>query len=102
MSAANKATSLNERSGWVMRFVMRFAIFSMLFYRDFKPGQNYIHRDHINQKNPFNKDNTPLVVEILEVRGKWIRYRHTMNNSMWQNESMERDAFNFTFRLYDA
>jgi hypothetical protein len=90
----DEMTSMRE---WVKRLVRGNAVLAALFYRGLTPGQLYIHRDHIN-KNPFNDD--PLLVEILEVKGKWVRYRHAHIGSFFQDESMERSAFNFTFTLY--
>lgn len=83
------------------RFVIRFAPLAIMFHRDISPGQMYIFRDHVKRKNPFEHGNKPLIVEVLEAKGCWIRYKHT-NNSVWDNESMERDSFNFCFMLVDG
>lgn len=81
--------------------VMRFTLLAMLFHRDIKPGQVYIFRSHIKRKNPFENEDKPHTVEILEVRGCWIRYKF-IGSSVWNNESMKRDSFNFCYMLEDA
>lgn len=74
----------------------------MMFYRDFRPGQRYIFRDHVKlKKNPFAKNEKPLIVEIIATQDGWINYRH-VDSTMWQDESMERDSFNFCYMFLDA
>jgi len=102
MSAANEVTSPNERSEWVKSIVMRFASLAVMFYRDFQPGQRYIFRDHAKRKkNPFAKNKTDLIVEIIATQDGWINYKH-VNSAIWQDESMERGSFNFCYMLLDA
>jgi len=101
MSAAAEAIETKHLSGLVKRFVMRFAILSVLFYRDFTTGQKYIFRDHVNSKNPFKHEEKPLIVEILDVRNGWIRYKH-VGSTIRQDESMEISAFNFCFMFLYA
>ncbi len=102
MSKANEETNPNKRSEWVKRLVMRSVPLAMMFYRDFQPRQKYIFRADVKRKkNPFAKDEKPLIVEIIAAQDGWINYRH-VGSTMWKDESMERDSFNFSYMLLDA
>jgi polyphosphate kinase 2 (PPK2 family) len=89
-----------ERRGEVSklkRFVMRNTLLAVLFHRDIEAGQTYIFRDHTD--DPFKKDK--LIVEIMGVKNGWVNYRH-VGSSMWTNESMKRDSFNYCYMRDDA
>jgi len=81
----------------VKRFVMRNILLAMAFHRDIKAGQTYIFRDHAC--DPFKRDK--LIVEVIAVSGKWVNYKH-IGSSIWKDESIKRNSFNFCFVRSDA
>lgn len=70
------------------------AVLAALFYRDVKPGQVYIHRDHLGP-DPFRGDKMNYGVTVINVKDRYVQYK-------WKNlgtDSLRIDSFNFTFIL---
>lgn len=58
------------------------------------PGCTYILTDP--PTNPFEKDN-PCLVEVLEVKEHWVRFKMLPEGGLFQNENMHIIAFRLLF-----
>jgi hypothetical protein len=74
--------------------IHKFTILSVLFHRNFKIGQIYIHRDYVHSSEP-----SKFTVEIIKVLKHKINFKH-LSNTIYTNEYMSKGAFNFTFQLW--
>lgn len=80
----------------LQRLVRRFTLLRMMFYRNFKPGQRYILVNYAT--NRFGEKN---IVEIKQVKGRWINYRF-VGSVVFVDEIMKRSTFNYYYMRYDA
>lgn len=61
-----------------------------------KTGEIYIFDGCID--SPFD-DNSNFKVEVLDVKGKWVKFRHMNSYSMFQNERMKMNIFRFCYKF---
>lgn len=64
----------------------------------FGPQQGDVYRERYRPKNPFVKYD-PVIVEVIETRGLWVRFRYEKMNGRFSGLITEWELSPFVFKF---